>query len=594
MELHNRLLSVGSIGAAVVSGSFLHPLVTGQVGVFSGHRIGTGLVAPAVVFAGLAVLLGVVAFRSEIGFSLRPSTQAGRRVAAVALASFVIVTAMLSGVGGPASPTGTVSAQGVTVNEDCSNLDLIITGATLGLAEYTRDQPERCLQRYEPDTSNLTATDQYASGLAMADSTDSFISVNDNLQQSAESQMWAEAKVEIINQLANNATEAEVLNASKDAARDYASVQINNVYADFGAKAAQVAYLDDVNSSNVRYYYSASDDYRGVTNETITFTVELPNGENGTYTGYQTHGGEWTAPFAYDGTSYSTYLAHTLPDGSTGGTYDGKRKVYVRDPSDNSWNLVLNPTTYRNEVEEYQSTLSQVESGLDSYVNTTYQEWEAGNLTTEDIADSSPMTIGSMAATERNTTGYYGYANAQLASLGLSGDTNASHVVSTTLNQTNYTDTGRAYEQTPVNVTGTLFYTGDDNQTFQTGTTYNPDNLNGVVYMSVASMTNRTSGETVPYEGGFYEVESNFTVEDATNVRTGEPVNTTTMEPVDYSTTNVSQLSEELDRLKELRDYYEQQQAAAGGGFSLNFGGTGTGIGIALAAVVVLMIATRN
>jgi hypothetical protein len=268
--------------------------------------------------------------------------------------------------------------------------------------------------------------------------------------------------------------------------------------------------------------------------------------------------------------------------------------VYVRDPSDNSWNLVLNPTTYRNEVEEYQSTLSQVESGLDSYVNTTYQEWEAGNLTTEDIADSSPMTIGSMAATERNTTGYYGYANAQLASLGLSGDTNASHVVSTTLNQTNYTDTGRAYEQTPVNVTGTLFYTGDDNQTFQTGTTYNPDNLNGVVYMSVASMTNRTSGETVPYEGGFYEVESNFTVEDATNVRTGEPVNTTTMEPVDYSTTNVSQLSEELDRLKELRDYYEQQQAAAGGGFSLNFGGTGTGIGIALAAVVVLMIATRN
>jgi hypothetical protein len=574
MELHNRLLSVGSIGAAVVSGSFLHPLVTGQVGVFSGHRIGTGLVAPAVVFAGLAVLLGVVAFRSEIGFSLRPSTQAGRRVAAVALASFVIVTAMLSGVGGPASPVGTVEAGYFEGCEFSDSLTFAI-GASLGLSN------QEC-KFYTPDydTSNLSQTDAYANGLALNDSQESFQTTTDNFAQDTRSVAWAKAKISIINDLNNNVSEAQALENANETVEDYYITQEKNALNSYSSTLLQIEYLQEMSSEAIAIDDSATAQdfstwedlqarqatYNSSVNQSVKIEGRLPYVWHTGIPGYT----KWSGPWPVNSSN----------DTDTAGGTSGALDAYVND-TDSSKQLVFDGSWYHDRQTTISNQHDQITANLVVYVNETYAAYEAGEIDSTDLAASDPTTIATQAATDYNSTGYYGLASAQLAAMGLSGNNSVSHVVNTTEN-------GSARV-----ISGTVYYTGEDSQTFTTGTQYDPSTLNGSVYMSVASIEDG-NGTSLNKSGGFYHVQENFTISSATNTQTGEAVNTTTMETRNYSSTNVSALAEEIDRLKEQRAFYEEQLASSGGGFGIDFGGTGTGMVIAIVAVLVLMIATRN
>jgi hypothetical protein len=116
---------------------------------------------------------------------------------------------------------------------------------------------------------------------------------------------------------------------------------------------------------------------------------------------------------------------------------------------------------------------------------------------------------------------------------------------------------------TTVNTTGTLFYTGDDAPNLSTGSTIDPANHSGEFYMAVSSIEDVNESETPNY----LPMNGSFEILSATNTKTGESVNTTSMEPrANYTTTNVSTLQDQIDELRELRDYYQQQQTAAAGG----------------------------
>ncbi len=226
--------------------------------------------------------------------------------------------------------------------------------------------------------------------------------------------------------------------------------------------------------------------------------------------------------------------------------------VYAND-TDATKTEVLSTLRYESLLSNLTSQHTQVTSNLETYVNETYAAYQAGEIDSTDLAASDPTTIATQAATDYNSTGYYGLASAQLAAMGLSGNETVSHVVNTTENGSTRV------------VTGTLFYTGEDDQSFSTGTQYDPATLNGSVYMSVASITDG-NGTELNNSGGFYYVDEPFTISEATDTRTGDAVNTTAMETRDYSSTNVSKLQQELETLKEQREFYEQQTSAAGGG----------------------------
>jgi hypothetical protein len=195
--------------------------------------------------------------------------------------------------------------------------------------------------------------------------------------------------------------------------------------------------------------------------------------------------------------------------------------------------------------------------------------------------------MATQASTDYNSTGYSGFSAAQAAALGISTDTNNSHVV--THDWTRFNATSDQQEMTTVNTTGTLFYTGEDSPSLSTGSTVDPTNYSGGFYMAVSSMEGIDANATPQY----VPLESNFTIQSATNTRTGEAVNTTTMEPrPEYSTTNVSNLQDQIDELQKLRDYYQQQTAAAGGGTGSS--NTMLIVAIALAAGAALMARRDN
>jgi hypothetical protein len=232
--------------------------------------------------------------------------------------------------------------------------------------------------------------------------------------------------------------------------------------------------------------------------------------------------------------------------------------------------MMANTTAYENLLSDYSSKQQSVKDNVATYVNGVYSEWQAGEIDSTDLASADPQTIGTQASTEYNTTGYYGLSAAQLAALGLSGDNNASHVVETTWRYDVHNTTTDTLEEGTknVNITGTLYYTGEDSQVFDTGVEYDPSNLNGVVYIAVSEMVDTSTGNETNFTGGFYTIEDNFTIHSATNTQTGDTINSTTMETRDYTSTNTTKLEEDINRLKEQRDFYEQQLTAASGGGS--------------------------
>lgn len=572
MSLATRALTIASLGSAVVAGSLLHPVVSGQVNhtTHMGGPIGEGLVPTAGVFVALALALGLIAYRDHIPSVDRlVSSRTTKRVATVAVVGLVVTTAALSGMGGPASPVETVQAG---YFDNCSFDDSLTfaIGASLGLSD------QDCAF-WTPDTEQVDATDAYAGGLAINDSVDSYLTTSENFQQDSRSVAWAKAKIKVINALNNNKSEAEALNESQAVVEDYYLRQEKNLYTQHSAQMAHIAYL--ANQSSGTLWVNKGADPTGIKqNVTGEYTYDATSLVNSSVTIENN-----TGIIFYDSYPGDNQLTVSLrPSQVVNPTleqYSSTSYLIGVNDTDASSRGILWGSRYHVRSDAIADQNNQVQSNLETYVNETYQAYEAGEINATDLASSDPTTIATQASTDYDSTGYYGLASAQLAAMGLSGNETVSHVVNTTEN-------GSARQ-----ITGTLFYTGEDSQAFDTGTEYDPATLNGSVYMSVASIEDGT-GTELNQSGGFYHVTENFTISSATNTQTGEAVNTTTMETRDYSTTNASLLAEEIDRLKEQRAFYEKQQSAAGGGISLDFGGVETGVIIALLAVAFL--ATRD
>ena len=587
MRLHNRLLSVGCISSALVGGSLLHPVVSGQVTATT-HQfaaIGQALVPAASLFVGLALLLGLVAFREHIPTVDRVvSSTTTKRVATVAVVGLVVTTAALSGVGGPASPVETVQAG---YFEGCNFSDSLTfaVGASLGLSN------QDCAV-YTPDyqTDNIEHNDAYASAAVMGSSSDSYLTTSENFAQDSRSVAWSKAKISLVNDLNSNVSEANATENAKEKVDEYYFDRMENILNEFSGKSDGAVYLANATAADGEQHNgsviemsltggspaateAASVNYTFPDNRTVNITgaIIYYSSDNN----YHPVGPDLNvvSGFSADVTAPSGY---TLSD-----TRPSEYKIRAKAPDSSDSVLIVDTERYTQLLKDLNDQRTQVNANIATYANETYTAYNAGEINATDLASSDPTTIATQAATDYNSTGYYGLASAQLAAMGLSGNESVSHVVNTTENGSART------------ITGTLFYTGEDSQTFDTGTEYNPANLNGSVYMSVASIEDGT-GTELNHSGGFYYVEEHFTIAEATNTQTGEAVNSTTMETRNYTTTNASLLAEEIDRLKEQRAFYEQQLAAGGGGIGFDFGGTGAGIGIALAAVVVLMIATRD
>lgn len=496
-----------------------------------------------------------------------------RRVAAVGMALLLVGAGVSLSPAGPA--VGTASAEWV----DCD-----LTDPLLGAAYNTiigADSGCRWSAGTQTDVENLTATDAYANSLALKDSAESYTTSVSNYQEDSRTVAYSKAKIEMVNELNNGSSASVAKGAVNNTVEDYYSRQQAEIIKDWNAKVTQLSYLNNTSVGMRAHFDSGSSEFQDPDIEfdpgyIVNFTLANNSVIEVKYIGY-TGPGIRIAPVA--ATSAETYY---LAD------------IETQDPSDSSWTAVIDSSNYgmveqggtfdsRTDRSYYgklnilgapatQST--QVKANMAPYVDEVYAQYAVGELNSTDLATIDPGVIGQEASTSLNSTGYYGHAAIMLASIGAGGDVNVSH---------NLTVIGDTSNTT---LDGTLFYSGDDAPAtgWNTSQVYNMTNYNGTFYMAVA----KDDGNATIADLEDYGEE--FVINEATNTKTGETVNTTKVETYTYDSTNASALEEELDRLRTLRQEYENQLATGGGGgWFGDLGGTQIGIIIALVGVIALL-----
>jgi hypothetical protein len=539
-------------------------LTYGAVG-FSGAAGYLGLGQGQALAAGVTLLVALLLLGVRLGISgslprpSRPSRSTGRRATSFVVAFAVVSGMVLSGVGPGGGAVGTASAWEMGTEGECDALDY-----TVHLVSFQEVNGDSCDLRFGDESDLSSHTDHYQQGQSWNQSLGGYHQATSNFGNDTTALAWSKAKITIVNNLNDGNTSSVVKGEANETVRDYYSQQqlmLLNRYEEYYISAN---YTRSANSNYIEYYKTNTGDtlsFKGLAETEITLA-------NGTTV--------WKhMPIVYD--AGNVIHVPIRVSATTGNYRDNDASVANGIQADSHALRYTAPSTGYNPVgpllgndkydawDKWADQEAQVTANVNTYVDGVYSEYQQGEINATDIAD--PQTLAQQAATDYNSSGYYSYAATNLAALGYAGDMGSSFHVTTANNSYN----------------GTLFYTADDVDQFETGTTYQLSSLNGSAYMAVQ----KDNGN-----GTIIRLKEDFTVESITDTSTGEAMTNTTIESYTYDSTNSSNLADEIARLSQLREEYEQAQTTGGtGGFDL---GGNTGVIAGLLAVVALLALTRD
>jgi len=471
-----------------------------------------------------------------------------RKVGSLVLA-VVVVFSMAGG------PVGTAQADVA----DCTAGDVVLGGV------FTFLNPEDTCGLYNDKEAKQDHAEAYKDGEAIQQHKSQFFTTLGNFRKQKRGPAWSEGKIAVVNSLNNGSNASVAKKRFNDSVERYYLSSIENSIQQFSAIQIQAEDEWRQNSSRVdindpsltgdttiigfvtvtQPLGSNNQTKRNVSFRTVIYEKSNGNhvlwvpepykivGDNPRFPEDVQEFSDVYAPDINNNTSRISLvnseqtLYYTSPPGSSVSDLavidSGEQGSY----SANEWHL------YRENVE---SDLTTIQENGDSYVDSVYTEYEAGNVNASDLLN--PTDLASRTATQYNQTGQNSFVAAELANLGLGGDLNHS----VTLNHTvNGNSTVR---------NGTMFYTGDDVSSWSTGQTYDMANLNGVVYLAVQNGSNSSAVYT--YSSG------NLTVEGAQNPKTGEEVTNVTMQTYHQNTSNASKLKDELAEMRQLQQEYEE------------------------------------
>jgi hypothetical protein len=470
------------------------------------------------------------------------------RIASVVTALALVLAAVGGGLG-PMSATQPASA--TSSSEICTLGDLV------GLSGL--DTAYDCLRNDKdvaPEYENITATDAYSNALGIKDSQDSYLTTSNNFIEDTRTVAYSKGKIRMVNAVNNGTGVSETQNRVNRTVDDYYSqIQLNTIK-DWNAKITEMEYIANTSLGYPQHRTDTSSNWaNGTISGYDTKQVSLINGSNATVRFIPDMPGS-KHPLQEDDVAETDVIALGYASPDTGDI-----------------SLILDVAKWERYNDRVESQAVQVKDNLAPLAEEVINQYNAGELDSVDLARLDPAVIGQEAATSLDSTGYYGHAAIMLASLGASGNINVSHSVTTG-------------DGTTLN--GTVFYTGDDapETGFETGSTVNTSAYNGTFYMAVAKDDGNASIVNLANYG------ETFDIDEATNTQTGESVNATKVQTYTYDTTNASALAEEIDRLEELRERYEEQ-AAASSGVGINLGTEDKAI-IGVIAAVVLVLALRD
>ena len=397
----------------------------------------------------------------------------------------------------------------------------LVGGATIGywLGIQKADETQKLLEEYEQRlTSNNIQNEvnirYYLAELGARD--ENIYSLTLDTLQYSKNYAWTLAKTTYLAAINNGSTHTDALNQANVKVLNYYETMVKNLIALNNETIEMLnvtirEYKDTCNAIGKSYLQDMSF-LAGDASYTIT-----------SYNGY-TH--TTTKTVTALGNNYVTEDL-VLEDAYAGGGI-GDAIVKLVKVNTTEWTVVYQDS-------KLQSVLDQITTEYNNVINNLAAYFDAVNSAGISVNDTDlvdPYMLASQLNTDLNTTGYYGYAAAELALLGLP---------LTGLNKTiSITVDNETYE-------GFLFT--DWNTTFEVNQTYDP--TGHLVYFVT--------------DDGLYKIDENFTITDIRDKQGNELTNTTIIKYVNH-TGDATKLLEELAELRQLYDEYLAMQSTGGGG----------------------------
>jgi|Deesub1362B_J571_1020462.scaffolds.fasta_scaffold00189_35 hypothetical protein len=408
-----------------------------------------------------------------------------------------------------------------------------ILGYIVGTNFIASDEVENLKQQYESAlTSQKEINDANIQQLLLeVYARDSNIyGVTQDFGQYTKNYAWALAKYEAVKALKEGKTVAEAQAAARNAVINYYAnvsktvVNTHNatinlllaIQSNYSATAG-LSSFEFIDSQGSKYYYDTN---------------------SGTWKFYLA--GNWYAPSFNTGTNTVTiagktysytkmYLRYDKTGSGTFYNYDVRTVKYAGA-------VVYDRTGFDNAVSAINSAYNEIINNVDAYVQNLANQVNLAQINLTDIID--PYQLASLMNSDYNATGYYGYAAAELALLGL----NTAGINKTIVIEVN----GTQYE-------GFLF-----------------TDWQGVLETNKTYTANASYKYFIAVDGGLYEIPAgeNFTVL-AIRDFNGNTLNNTTLKSYTSALQDVNQIYDELAALRQLwQEYIEMQAIMAGGGGS--------------------------
>ncbi|SDM50362.1 hypothetical protein SAMN04487949_1882 [Halogranum gelatinilyticum] len=484
-----------------------------------------------------------------------------RKIARLTLAFVIVSSAVLGGVGGG---IGQAEAQTSISVEQCDLSRGVVN--PLWLLYDMADLKNEC-GFFTADSDATSNIDFYQSSQAIGSQTDSYMTTSNNLANDIEPVLMCKAKARVIEGLNDGNTSAVVKSEANVTVRDYTTRQQINSLENWNAAMYSLEYQWSQNNSSL-YTKEHSTEPTAPIVGWATTNVSLNNGTQ--------H--KWRLPVYDIGTQQRVWEPRDQADDGTGtpnvynvsGTaptdsyhvyQDGG--VYQGGASQDLTEFeIVDITDYYNLLDQSASQSQRVQDNVNALVDGVYGSYQSGDLNATALNDA--CTLAHEGGTNSSSTGYYGYAAAELAKYGLSSNFNSSFSV---------TSNGTTYN-------GTLFYSGEDVSSFEANQTYDPANLSGTTYMAVQD---GNASRVV-------QLDESWQVNEITNPKTGETQQNTTVQKYVYETYDTNRLQQEIERALEIREQVEAAENEGGGGFGINIGGTQFAtLGVVVALLVVAL-----
>ena len=474
-----------------------------------------------------------------------------RRTTYSLLAAFLLISSAVA----PAAAEPWVGTQ--EDNEKCvPDAAQVATGA-IGLYGYATG----CYDYITGTNVNTTETDAsqtkvdiYADAQNAHTNADLLLTAHENHLQDSQSVALMIGKNAYIRAMNNGSSQAAAETAAKQAVADYYTVKQIEILTAWESHVEQTEYMADaaenesgvsrsfalvpVGTSTSPYGWSFSPNSAKIRDGTAT--ISLANGSTRTATRFEVKG-DWTTDSGYN----NDYPMHFGIE-ETHHDFNGDKGDYefegwaVQPPNDNYDQFHHFPAKrYQNALDETRTQNDDVQSQMETLVNQTYSEYQAGMINNSDLVD--PYLMQREYAPNGS---FQAWAASTLTTMGVN-----SPEALDSMGHFNVTTPNASYR-------GMLMSeTNPASGSFAINGTYNASNITGQQYVVTASDTVELTGE--------------FTISDIRDT-SGEQVQNVTIEDRDYSTVNLTEYRNVLESLREERaqiEAREQNIRNDGGGF---------------------------